>query len=102
MPSRAVVDSSVIAAIFFKEEASQRVLRFSAEYDIITLDLAIAEFGNVAWKQVVLHGENRNLASDALEDGLEFIADTCVILKSFDLARAAYQIAIDNKISFYD
>ena len=58
MPGRAVVDSSIIAAMFFKEEASPKVLSFSADYDIITLDLAIAEFGNVAWKQVILYGED--------------------------------------------
>ena len=42
------------------------------------------------------------MASEALEDGLEFIVDTCAVLKSIDFARAAYEIAVDDKISFYD
>ena len=56
MPDEMVLDSSVIAAIFFNEDASMRARDAAAKSDLITLDLAIAEFGNVARKQVVLCG----------------------------------------------
>ena len=56
MPDEVVLDSSVIAAMFFKEDASMRAQDAAAKSDLITLDLAIAEVGNVARKQVVLCG----------------------------------------------
>jgi predicted nucleic acid-binding protein len=77
MPDKVVLDSSVIAAMFFREEASHRVLKELSDYFAITVDLAIAELGNVAWKQVTFAGESRELARDALEDALEFIVESC-------------------------
>ncbi|MCJ7443019.1 MAG: type II toxin-antitoxin system VapC family toxin [Methanotrichaceae archaeon] len=102
MPGKAVLDSSVIAAMFFKEEASHRVLKDLSGCEAITVDLAIVELGNVAWKRVVLAGENKELAWEALEDGLEFIVESCMLIKSIDLAKEAYEIAIKDNISFYD
>ena len=54
MPDEVVLDSSVIAAMFFKEDASIRALDAAAKSDLITPDLAVAEVENAAWKQVVL------------------------------------------------
>jgi len=59
MPDEVVLDSSVIEAMFFKEDASMRALDAAAKSDLITLDLAIAEVGNMAWKQVVLCGADK-------------------------------------------
>ncbi len=56
MPDKVVLDLSVIAAMFFKEDASLRAIEAAAKSDLITLDLAIAEVGNVAWKQVAFCG----------------------------------------------
>jgi predicted nucleic acid-binding protein len=102
MPDRAVLDSSVIASLFFKEEASERALEAIAECDSVTLDLAAAEVGNVAWKQVVLFGENREVALRALHNCLSFISETCDLARSLDLALEAYEIAVQSKIPFYD
>jgi predicted nucleic acid-binding protein len=102
MRDKAVFDSSVIAAIFFKEEASPRCLKIAAEFDPITLDLAVAEVGSVAWKRVSFSGEEKETALDALRDFLEFIATTCTILKSTDLLVEAFGIAVTDEISFYD
>ncbi|HNU40215.1 MAG TPA: type II toxin-antitoxin system VapC family toxin [Methanothrix sp.] len=102
MPPRAVLDSSVLAAMFFKEAASPRALKCASECDPVTLDLAMAEVGNVAWKQVVFFGENRDRASDALQDCQDFIATACTIIKASDLSMKAFQIAVDDKISYYD
>ncbi len=99
---KAVLDSSAIAAMFFKEEATPRVFKDLAECNAITVDLAIAELGNVAWKQVVFAGENKDLAWEALEDGLEFIVESCMIIRSVDLANEAYKIAIKDSVTFYD
>ena len=48
MPDKVVLDSSVIAAMFFREDASTQAIEAAAKSDLITLDLAIAEVGNVA------------------------------------------------------
>jgi len=102
MPDRAVLDSSVIAAIFFKEDASPRALESAAECDPFTLDLAFCEVGNVAWKQVLFFGEDKEKALDALRDCLEFINTTCILLKSSDLLEVAFEIAVLDKTTFYD
>ena len=102
MPPRAVLDSSVLAAMFFREEASPRALKCASECDPVTLDLAMAEVGNVAWKQVVFFGENRDRASDALQDCQDFIATACTIIKASDLSMKAFQIAVEDKVSYYD
>ncbi len=101
-PDRAVLDSSAIAAIFFKEEASSRALKSAAECDLITLDLALCEVGNVAWKRVSFSGEDEEKALDALRDCLEFISTTFTLLKSSDLLEVAFEIAVIDKVSFYD
>ena len=102
MLHRAVLDSSVLAAMFFKEAASPRALKCASECDPVTLDLAMAEVGNVAWKQVVFFGENRDRASDALQDCQDFIATACTIIKASDLSMKAFQIAVEDKVSYYD
>ena len=48
MQNKVVLDSSVIAAIFFKEEASERSERVVENYNLITIDVAVAEVANVA------------------------------------------------------
>ncbi len=101
MPDRAVLDSNIIAAMAFEEDASGRAMKAATDCDPITLDLAIAEVGNVAWKQVVLVGENKQRALDALQDAMDFIS-TCDIIRAQDLVAEAYEISIEDKIAFYD
>jgi len=102
MLDRAVLDSSILAAMFFKEAASPRALKCANECDPVTLDLAMAEVGNVAWKQVVFFGESRDRASDALQDCQDFMATACTIIKASDLSMKAFQIAVEDRISYYD
>ena len=102
MPHRAVLDSNVLAAMFFREASSPRALKCAAECDPVTLDLAMAEVGNVAWKQVVFFGESRDRASDALQDCQDFMATACTIIKASDLSMKAFQIAVEEKVSYYD
>jgi predicted nucleic acid-binding protein len=102
MPDKVVLDSSIIAAMFFKEDASSRALKAVAKYDAITLDFASAEVGNVAWKQVVQSGESKEVALKALQKCLSFISEVCDIVRSQELVGDAYEIAVDNKIAIYD
>jgi predicted nucleic acid-binding protein len=102
MQDRAVLDSSILAAMFFKEESSIRALKCATECDPVTLDLAIAEVGSVAWKQVVFSGESKDMTLDALRDCQHFIVTACTLKKASDLAEEAFEIAVENKTSYYD
>jgi len=102
MPDRAVLDSSILASVFFKEESSSRSIKYVSECDPFTLDLAIAEVGNVAWNEVVFSGESKDRALDAFRDCQEFIATACTIIKASDLTAEAFEIAVENKVSYYD
>jgi predicted nucleic acid-binding protein len=102
MPDRAVLDSSILAAVFFKEAASSRALKCASECHPVTLDLAVVEVGNVAWKQVVFSGESKDRALDAFRDCQDFITTACTIMKASNLTAEAFEIAVENKISYYD
>jgi predicted nucleic acid-binding protein len=102
MQDRAVLDSSILAAMFFKEESSTRALKCAAECDPVTLDLAIAEVGSVAWKQVIFSGESKDRALDAFRDCQHFIVTACTLMKASDLTEEAFEIAVENKTSYYD
>src|SRR5512136_1187693 len=103
MPDKVVLDSSVIAAIFFPEgEVSERAEEVAAKNDLITLDLAIDDVGNVAWKRAVFFKEDKGTTLAALQDCRDFIAGSCTLLRSFDLVEEAYEISVEGKIAFYD
>ncbi len=102
MPDEVVLDSSVIAAMFFKEDASVRALDAAAKSDLITLDLAVAEVGNVAWKQVVLCSADKDLTLLAFKKCQSFISEACELVRAEDLTIGAYNIAVETRTAFYD
>ena len=102
MPDEVVLDSSVIAAMFFKEDASMRARDAAAKSDLITLDLAIVEVGNVAWKQVVLCGADKDHTLVAFKKCQSFISEACELVRAEDLTIRAYNIAVETKTAFYD
>lgn len=103
MPDRVVLDSSIIAAIFLQDDDdSRRARKTIGSYDRITLDTAIAEIGNVAWKKTVLFGEDSAEMLSGLQDGIDFILGMCDMLKASDLAEKAYEIAVKSNVAFYD
>lgn len=101
MPDRVVLDTGVIFAIYFKEEASSRAKKAAVENDPITVDLAFAEAGNAAWKRVMLFGEDRDANRNSLRGCIEYIK-SCTILRSSDLADLAFEISLEDKTTFYD
>jgi predicted nucleic acid-binding protein len=102
MPDEVVLDSSLIAAMFFKEDASMRAQDAASNSDLITLDLAIAEVGNVAWKQVVLCGADKDQTLVAFKKCQSFISDACELVRAEDLTIRAYNIAVETRTAFYD
>jgi predicted nucleic acid-binding protein len=100
--NKVILDSSIIAAIFFKEEASERAERAAENYSSITLDLAFVEVANVAWKRVVFFNESKEIMLKALKNSLDFISGACKVITSRELLDAAFKIAVSDKITIYD
>jgi Predicted nucleic acid-binding protein, contains PIN domain len=102
MPDRVILDTSVIAAIFFKEDSSERAETAADNYKLITVDLAIAEVANVAWKRVMFFDESKAIALKALRRSIDFITSVCEVISSQELLEDAFEIAIADKITLYD
>lgn len=100
--NRAVLDSSVIAAIFFEEEASERAEKVAQDYSLITVDLAYAEVANVAWKRAVLFNEPKEPVLQAMKSSSDFISGACEVIASKHLLEDAFMIAVTEKITIYD
>ena len=101
MPDKVVLDSSVIAAMFFREDASTRAIEAAAKSDLITLDLAIAEVGNVAWKQVAFCGGDKELILAAYKKCQSFISEACELVRAGDLSQEGYSFPVKTKTAFY-
>jgi predicted nucleic acid-binding protein len=102
MADRVIFDTSVIAAIFFKEDSSERAETAADNYKLITVDLAIAEVANVAWKRVMFFDESKEIALKALRRSIDFITSVCEVITSQELLEDAFEIAIADKITVYD
>ncbi|MEQ9715143.1 MAG: type II toxin-antitoxin system VapC family toxin [Candidatus Asgardarchaeum sp.] len=98
-----VLDSSIIAALFFKDpfsEAAEKSLKRYDEY--YTVDFAAVEIANVAWKRVTLFNESRKIIEEALDDAINFIETLCCVVSSYKIYRNAFNIGIATKIPIYD
>ena len=65
------------------------------------MDLAVAEIGNAAWKRVAFFKEGKEATWLSLSKCLQFIK-SCKVMNSSDLAGQAYEIALENRTTFYD
>lgn len=102
MPDRIVLDSSVIAAVFFPEAITGPAIELVEQSDGITLDLAYAEVSNVAWKRVVQAKHDPAAIRSSLADCIAFIAETCELVPTCDLVVPAYELACRCRIPVYD
>jgi predicted nucleic acid-binding protein len=102
MPDRYMIDSSVIAAIFFQEKASKRAVQAVQDHELLTLELAQAEVGNVAWKRIIIFHEDKKVIKQALLKSMEFIQNACDVIKTETIIRDAFDLAVNEKFSLYD
>jgi predicted nucleic acid-binding protein len=102
MHDNVVLDSSIIAAIFFPEKISGKSIDIAEKHDCITVDLAIAEVANVAWKRVHHAGQDADTVKSALDGSLAFIRETCRVIPMQDLIPAAYDLACSHRVTIYD
>ena len=104
MPDKIVLDSNVIAAVFFREDGvSEKAERVIADYDILyTIDFAIAEITNVAWKKVIFENEPIEIIKSGLKKCVDFINSVCEVISSRELYDLAFEIATEKGITAYD
>ena len=67
-----------------------------------TLDLAVAEITNVAWKKMVFGGDSAEIVGKALSKCIEFITSVCQVVRSVELYNLAFKIAVEKRITAYD
>jgi len=102
MHDSVVLDSSIIAAIFFPEKITGKSLAIAESHDCITVDLAYTEVANVAWKRISHDGQAAAMVKTVLGESTAFIRETCQVLPAPDLVPAAYNLACRHRITVYD
>jgi predicted nucleic acid-binding protein len=102
MHDNIVLDSGIIAAIFFPEKISGKSLMIAETHDCITVDLAYAEVANVAWKRSSQTGQDAAMVKNMLYECTAFISEACQVLPAQDLVPAAYDLACHHRITIYD
>ncbi|MDD5025425.1 MAG: type II toxin-antitoxin system VapC family toxin [Methanoregula sp.] len=102
MRDSVVLDSSVIVPVFFPEERTELVMEMLKEKRFITVDLAIAEVTNVAWKRCMFFHEDKEITKEALNNCITFITDICDVLHMRDLISDAFLDATKYSITVYD
>lgn len=102
MSGKTVLDSGVIAAIFFPEKLTTKALKKITLMDCVTVDLALAEVANVAAKRVLSGEVSPEDAKIMLDDATLFIEDLCETIPSGALIQPALELACELNISLYD
>lgn len=102
MPDKYILDSSVIAAIFFLEPSSEAVVQAVQDKNLVTVDLARAEVANVAWKKVTIFSQDIPVIKRALDKSMEFINTACHAIPTQDLIEASFPLAVDENLTIYD
>jgi predicted nucleic acid-binding protein len=103
MPTDIVLDSTAVSALFFRDPSSDRVEAALKRFDgLLTLDLAFAEVGNVAWKRISLFKEDYVTNSRALSAAVDFITNACRVTESREMLPKALDVAVKHGIPIYD
>nr|WP_319375677.1 type II toxin-antitoxin system VapC family toxin [uncultured Methanoregula sp.] len=102
MSDKTVLDSSVIAAIFFPEELTARTVKKIQGMDCITVDLAVTDAANVAAKRILSGADSPDDMKIMLHDAIKFIEVLCETIPSRDLVEPALDLACELDISLYD
>jgi predicted nucleic acid-binding protein len=102
MHDKIILDSCIIAAIFLPEAISAKAIDAAADHDCITVDLALTEVANAAWKRAVHAGNDPESVKTYLEDAIAFIRETCEVIPAQDLLTPAWDLACSHRITIYD
>ena len=103
MKDKVVLDSSIIVALFFKEELSDEVEKIVEEYsEYYTVDISYSEVANAAWRKVRIYGEDEELSKRALDVAVDFIEKVCRVEDSRALLNQAFELAVKHNLTVYD
>jgi len=103
MSGKIVLDSSVIAALFFREELSDTVEEIVEGYqEYYTVSQAYSEVANVAWKRIKIHGEDEEISKQALKNAIEFIERICEVVDNKLVLNQAFELAVKYGVTVYD
>jgi len=102
MSDKTVLDSSVIAAIFFPEDLTARTIKKIQGMDCITVDLAVTDAANVAAKRILSGTDRPDDMKIMLHDAIKFIEILCETIPSRELIEPALDLACELDISLYD
>ncbi|MCK9631815.1 MAG: type II toxin-antitoxin system VapC family toxin [Methanoregula sp.] len=102
MSGKTVLDSGVIAAIFFPEELTATAIKKITWMDCVTVDLALAEVANVAAKRILSGKDSPDDVKIMLDDATVFIQDLCETIPAGQLIQPALDLACELNISLYD
>ncbi|MGI6465204.1 type II toxin-antitoxin system VapC family toxin [Methanobacterium sp.] len=91
-----------MAAIFLQEPSSDKATQAEKNHELVTVDLPMTEVANVAWKRVTLFNEDQVIINKTLQMCMEFIETSCTVISTRELVEESFQIALKNRISFYD
>jgi predicted nucleic acid-binding protein len=101
MIGKTVLDSSVIATIFFPEDLTTRAIKKLGLEPYITVDSAIADAAQVAAKRIVSGADSPDDVKEMLYDAIFFI-NLCEPIPSAELIDPALDLACELNISVYD
>jgi predicted nucleic acid-binding protein len=94
-----IVDASVAAKWFFKEEGSDRALRLRQEQDLIAPDFILLEVHHAMWKRLGRR-ETEKIAVQRVQSTLRIAISH--LTRSETLAEAAGNISLNHNLAIYD
>ncbi len=98
-----VLDSSIIAAIYFTDPYSDWASSIVELYrKCYTMDIAYAEIGNVAWKRIHIFGQPKEAILLGLKGAIKFVDKVCLVVDSKSIIEDAISLALETEITIYD
>ena len=98
-----VLDSSVIAALYFTDPYSDWASDIVNVWrHIYTVDIAYVEVTNVAWKRIHLYKQPKREILQGLKEAIKFINNICMVADSRTIIKDALELALNAKITIYD
>jgi predicted nucleic acid-binding protein len=102
MIGKTVLDSSVIATIFFPEDMTTRAIEKLGYEPYVTVDSAVADAAQVAAKRLGSGTDTPDDVKELLYDAVYFITKLCDLIPSVELINPALDLAVELNISLYD
>ena len=98
-----VLDSSVIAAIYFTDPYSDWASSIVESCrKCYTVDIAYAEIGNVAWKRIHIFGQPKEAILLGLRGAIKFVDNVCLVIDSRLIIEDAISLALEVGVAVYD